>query len=39
MKTILTVFGWAEMGKTSSLKYLAEEFGYAFTTDALIFSK
>lgn len=32
MKTILTVFGWAEMGKTSSLKYLAEEFGYEFTS-------
>lgn len=31
MKTIITVFGWAEMGKTSALKYLAQEFGKEFT--------
>ena len=32
MKTIVTVFGWAEMGKTSALKCLAEQFGCEFTT-------
>jgi len=31
MKSIITVFGWAEMGKTSALKYLAQEFGKEFT--------